>query len=227
MTTQQLTTFAQNYHLNTIKDPHENKFWIVPLGFLLPAFAAMFFSLRLVWITGIVLTAVAFLIVALSKKIGEYEVLNNIGLIFTTAIFYPFVFLVFSSVILKREVQILFIGIGALVIGILAGVIYVVKKIKSFENYDPEEDNSTIGKLFEKRWFVALCCGALAFIMTLIVPNLNRTILGWLMVVLACILCVASTPFLIACTTQMIILKKCRLHILPKETDTDDEEDTE
>ena len=150
MTTQQLTTFAQNYHLNTIKDPHENKFWIVPLGFLLPAFAAMFFSLRLVWITGIVLTAVAFLIVALSKKIGEYEVLNNIGLIFTTAIFYPFVFLVFSSVILKREVQILFIGIGALVIGILAGVIYVVKKIKSFENYDPEEDNSTIGKLFEK-----------------------------------------------------------------------------
>ena len=224
MTTEQLAKFAQNYHLNTIKDPHKNKFWIVPMGFLLPAFVAMFFSLHIVWITGIVLTAVAFVIAALSKRIGEYEVLNNIGFIFTTAIFYPFVFLVFSSVILKIEVQILFTGISTLVIGILVGVIYVIKKIKYFEIYDSNEDKLTIGKLFEKRWFVALCCGAFGFIMTLIVPNLNRNILGWLMVVLACALCIASTPFLIACTIQMIILKKRKLHILPKETATDDEE---
>ena len=90
MTKEQLTKFAQNYQLKTIKDPDKNKFWIIAFSTLIPTFVAMIFSVTAVWIPGICLSCIAILVSIFAEKIGDVEVLNNVGLLFNLSLFFPF-----------------------------------------------------------------------------------------------------------------------------------------
>ena len=222
MTKEQLTKFAQNYQLKTIKDPDKNKFWIIAFLTLIPTFVAMIFSVTAVWIPGICLSCIAILVSIFAEKIGDVEVLNNVGLLFNLSLFFPFALFAFSFKMLGNK-TIIFNGIVALIAGMVIGAIYVIKKIKSFQNYVSTENKSTIGSLFENKWIVGAFCGVSAIVTGFVIRQLDRNDVAWLIMVVADVMCVCSIPFFVSCTTQLIVLKKYKLHMLQIKAEKEEE----
>lgn len=212
-----LTNFAQNYHLKTIKAPYKNKFWGIAVLMLIPAIVSIRLQITAVWVTGLCLSIVALLVSIFAKKIGDYEVLNNIGLFFGIGIFYPFVFLMFSSRLLENKSIIIFIALADFIFGITVSLFYLKWKISKFKEKDILlEKRFSNSKLFGGGAISIVGLVILVLLTRHIMEGMVNSSIGFFLVALASISIISGIPFLVSSTTQFIILKKYKLHIIPK-----------
>ena len=192
--------FAENYHMNFMPNPSQNKLWVLAVCMVMPALLGLKLGLTAMCVWSIISTAIVLIMGAFANKLGNVEVLNNIGLHFGVGVSYSWV----SIQLAVRKIGFDFYFNAAFAVALLAGLIigifYTKIKIKRGV-FAPK-------KRRQSRWLGAIGA-ALAFIATKLIEHFIG--IDFFVVLLAIVgyaLVFYGVPRLVLLSFQYYLLKK-------------------
>ena len=195
--------FAENYHMNLVPNPSQNKLWVLAACMAMPTLLGLKLGLTAMCVWSIVSTAIVLIMGAFTKKLGNVEVLNNIGLYFGVGVSYSWVFIQLAV----RKIGFVFYFNAAFAVALLAGLVigifYTKIKVKRGA-FVPK-------KRRQSRWFGAIGA-ALAFIATKLIEHfVGIDIFVILIAIVGYVLVFYGVPRLVLLCFQYYLLKKHRL----------------
>ena len=207
MNKDKLIYFSQNYHMNAISDPNKNK--IYGCVFLMGFPAVLLLGLKIYTVSMFCFSvAIILLIVSIfAKKIGNIEILNQIGLFSVLAVFYPILFMIVSIRHLGNPLPMFIMFIFCLICGIVSGVIYTNWKVN--QNIKNKKVNWEIG--------VSIALGILLSTIVWFVSRIfSDNEMMVLLFVIGCACMIFILPKLILSFVQFYVLKKYKLELIDK-----------
>ena len=204
MKKEQVVNFAQNYHLNSIKNPSQNKLWGIVWIVIFPLLISLFLKFTLLWVTSLLFLVVTLLLSIFANKIGNIEVVNNVAIFMALGIYMPV--LLFFSVhnLFDYKLLVTEVALVSLAISVVVGIFYTMNKMKTFQikKKKPMDDKKA-----------GIIAAILMFVFTFIIRGMDKTSIGYFIVILASVLMIACVPFFVASVTQLIVLKRYKLEI--------------
>ena len=195
--------FAENYHMNFMPNPTQNKLWVLAVCMVLPAFLGWKIGMATMSTGAIISTAIVLIMGVLANRFGNIEVFNHIGLFFGLGINYSWALIQLAILYLGFSFYFNVAFVIALFVAFSVGILYTKRKVRrGISNKSKKKSNAVVGAIG----------AAVAFIATKIMGQfIDVNLLFLLFAVGGYILVFYGVPQLVLLSFQYYMLKKYHL----------------